>query len=55
MMRTIYTLPKYYEGDEVKEDEMGIHVVCMREMRNGYKILVRKPEGKKETTWKMWG
>jgi len=23
------------------------HVACIREMRNSYKILVRKPEGKR--------
>jgi hypothetical protein len=31
---------EYYYGDKVKEDEMG-------EMRNAYKIFIRKPEGKK--------
>jgi hypothetical protein len=30
----------------VKEDEMGRNVVRMREKRNAYRILVRKPEGK---------
>jgi hypothetical protein len=28
------------------------HVICMAEMRIIYEILVGKPEGKKEITWK---
>jgi hypothetical protein len=27
------------------------HVACMGVMRNAYKILVEKPEGKRRTTW----
>jgi hypothetical protein len=28
------------------------HVTCMGEMRNAYKILVRKPEEKRQLRWK---
>jgi hypothetical protein len=28
----------------VKEDKMAGHVACMGEMRNAYKIFIRKPE-----------
>jgi len=31
-------------GDQVKEDKMAGHVACMGEMRNAYKIFIRKPE-----------
>jgi hypothetical protein len=30
----------------MKENEMGKHIACMREMRHAYEILVIKPEGK---------
>jgi hypothetical protein len=32
---------------EIKDDEAGEHEACMKEMRNMYKILVEKSEGKK--------
>jgi hypothetical protein len=38
---------KYYLGDEVKEDGWSGHVTRMGEMRNAYKIVVGKPEGKR--------
>jgi hypothetical protein len=31
----------------IKEDEVGGHVACTGEMRNLYKILVGKPEGRR--------
>jgi hypothetical protein len=31
------------------------HVACMGEERNVYRVLMGKPEGKKETTWKTKG
>jgi hypothetical protein len=31
----------------VKEDKTGGHAAYMGEIRNAYKILVRKPEGKR--------
>jgi hypothetical protein len=34
-------------GDQVKEDEMGRAYSALGEMRNVYKILVRKLEGKR--------
>jgi hypothetical protein len=37
------TLPKYYKGDQINKDKMGL--VCST-MRNAHKILVAKPEGK---------
>jgi hypothetical protein len=39
-VRSLYPSPEYY--DEVKESEVGWHVVCMGEMRNSHKILIRK-------------
>jgi len=38
---SLYPSPKYYY-DQVKEREIGWHPVCMGEMRNLYKILIRK-------------
>jgi hypothetical protein len=38
---------KYYQVDEIKEDEMGGACSEHGEMRNAYKILVGKPGGKK--------
>jgi hypothetical protein len=29
----------------IKAEEIVRHAACMREMRNAYKILVRKPKG----------
>jgi len=33
-------------GDQIKEDEIGGHAARIEEIRNVYKILVGKPEGK---------
>jgi hypothetical protein len=38
---------KYCEGDESWRIKWTGHVTRMGEMRNAYKILVGKPEGKK--------
>jgi hypothetical protein len=42
-------ITKYYTGPWTWTDslEMDGHVARMREMRNAYKILIRKSEGKK--------
>jgi hypothetical protein len=37
------TLHQVVSDDQMKEDEMGGHVVGMRKMRNSYKISVLKP------------
>jgi hypothetical protein len=42
----ICTLSKYWD-DQIKEDELGRHVAHMGEVRNVYKVLVAKPEGKR--------
>jgi hypothetical protein len=39
---------KYYYGDQIKEDEMGREYSTHAEMRNVYKILVGKPEWKRQ-------
>jgi len=46
-----------YHGDNIKEEEMGGHVACVRKMRNARKILVGKPEGKEPfgRPWRSWG
>jgi hypothetical protein len=38
---------RVFEGDQIKENEMGGVLAGVEEMRNAYKILVRKSEGKK--------
>jgi hypothetical protein len=43
----LYASAKYYYGDQMQEDEMGRTCSMHGGMRNGYKILVGKPEGKK--------
>lgn len=40
----IVFLTQYYYGDKIEEREM--HVVCMGERRNSYKVLVGNPEEK---------
>jgi hypothetical protein len=35
-------------GDQIKEDEMGRHVIQLGDMRKAYIILVGKPEGKRQ-------
>jgi hypothetical protein len=45
-----YTLHQILLGDKIN-DEMGRHVEHIREIRNAYGIMVRKP-GREETTWK---
>jgi hypothetical protein len=41
--------------DQVEEGKMGRYVAHMGEVRNAYKILIRKPEGKREeTNWKSY-
>jgi hypothetical protein len=40
-------LTKHHLGDQVRRNEMGGHVACMRKRRGAYRILVGKPEGKK--------
>jgi hypothetical protein len=39
--------PHTEEGDQVREDEMVMASVCMRDMGNAHMILVGKPEGKR--------
>jgi hypothetical protein len=46
-LHNLYASAYIISLDEVKEDEMGGHVAHMGEMRNAYKILVRKPEEKR--------
>ena len=38
---------KYYSGDQIKKNEMGEHVARMGEKRGSYRVLVRKPDGKR--------
>ena len=38
---------KYYWGDKWRRMRWVWHVACMKEKKNAYKILVRKPEGKR--------
>lgn len=37
---------KYYFGNQIKKDYIGGHVALMLNIRNAYKNLVGKPEGK---------
>jgi hypothetical protein len=39
---------KYSYNDQVKEDVIGGHVPRMGDKRNAYRVLVGKPEGKKQ-------
>jgi hypothetical protein len=45
---------RYYQGDQMKGHGMGWEgaVAHMGEMRNAYKILVRRPESK-DHTWHL--
>jgi hypothetical protein len=40
-------------GDKISDDEMGGHVERVGEIRNSYKILVGKPEGKRPLRRRM--
>jgi hypothetical protein len=46
-MRSFITCMLHQYNNEVKECEIVGHVACMGEMKNTYKILIRKPEGKR--------
>jgi hypothetical protein len=35
------------QTDQIGEEEMDRHVVCMGENKNAYRISIGKPEGKK--------
>jgi hypothetical protein len=37
---------KYYKDNEIKEDEVGSACSMYSKMRNAYKILTGRPEGK---------
>jgi hypothetical protein len=43
---------KYYEGDEIKDDEMGKTHSMHAEMRQTYKILIKKSIGNRTLPWK---
>jgi hypothetical protein len=43
----LYTLPNVVRVMKSREMRCVGLVACIREMRNAYKILVRKPEGKR--------
>jgi hypothetical protein len=45
---------KCCEGDRIKEDEMGSCSTLGGRMRNEYKILVEKPEGKRPLRRHRW-
>jgi hypothetical protein len=38
---------KYYEGGQINEGEIGGTLSRHGEMRNSYKIIIGKPEGKR--------
>jgi hypothetical protein len=39
--------PRYFKGDQTKQNETGGHVARMEEIRNMAKVLIVKHEGKK--------
>ena len=34
-------------GDKIEKNEMGAHVACMDDRRGIFRVLVKKPEGKR--------
>ena len=42
----VVVLIKYYWDGQIKDDDMGSHVVLMNEKRYAYRDLVGKPKGK---------
>jgi hypothetical protein len=43
----LYASPNIIRVIKSRRTMWVMHVACMRKMRNAYKILVRKPEGKR--------
>jgi hypothetical protein len=43
----LFTFTKYYQDHQVNEDEMSGACITHGRIRNAYKILVGKPEGKR--------
>jgi hypothetical protein len=42
------TLNNFYSGDHIQKNEMVRHIAHMRERTDAYRILVLKPEGKRQ-------
>lgn len=42
-----YTLNQKYKGDQIKEDATVGHIACTVEIKNYYRIIFRKYEGKR--------
>jgi hypothetical protein len=42
----IFTAHQMYSGDEIGKNEMGEPCSTCGEMRDGYRVMVEKPEGK---------
>jgi hypothetical protein len=38
---------QYYYGDPTKENEMVEHVRKIKQKKNSYKVVIKKPEGKR--------
>jgi hypothetical protein len=38
---------KYFSGDKMKANEWAGHMACMGDRRGPYRVLVRRPEGKR--------
>jgi len=44
----LHNIVTYIKGGRMKQ---VVHVACRRKVRNIYKILVGKPQGKRQETW----
>ena len=40
-------LTKYHSGDQIKKTRRAGHVACMGDRRGAYRVLVRRPEGRR--------
>ena len=40
-------LTKYHSGDQIKKMRRAGHVACMGDRRGAYRVLVRRPEGRR--------
>jgi hypothetical protein len=51
-LHILYSSPNIIRQIKSRRMRWVGHMVCMGEERNVYRVLMGKPEGKRETTWK---
>jgi hypothetical protein len=50
-LHNLYSSPDITEAIKSSKMRLAGHVACIGEMRNGYKILIRKADGRPKCKW----